>query len=215
VQRSLGRRTPRPPLATAFAVAGRTGRPPSRDSIPGDAGVWVFITADICAFALFFLLFTVGRVAQPALYEASRRALDPNLGLLNTLILLTSSWFMVRAVQAARRGERAAISVNLVLAIVVGAGFAATKAFEYGEKFSHGISMLTNEFFTYYFVFTGIHFLHFLIGIAALSVCLIKARAGALDAKFVTWIEATGCYWHMVDLLWIVLFPLLYLLRAA
>ena len=164
---------------------------------------------------MFFLLFTVGRVAQPALYEASRRALDPNLGLLNTLILLTSSWFMVRAVQAARRGERAAINRNLILAIMIGAGFAATKAFEYGEKFSHGISMLTNEFFTYYFVFTGIHFLHFMIGIGALTVCLIKARSGPLDGKFVTWIEATGCYWHMVDLLWIVLFPMLYLLRAA
>jgi len=182
--------------------------------IPGDGGVWVFITADICAFALFFLLFTIGRVGQPTLYERSRQFLNPSLGLLNTLILLTSSWLMVRAVRAARAGERGPVRLNLALAMVIGAGFVVTKGFEYGEKFAAGITMLTNEFFTYYFVFTGIHFLHFLIGMCALAVCLIKSRKSALDGKFVTWIEATGSYWHMVDLLWIVPFPMLYLLRA-
>jgi len=203
-------------VATPIAVSGKSAAvQSSARPIPGDAGVWVFITADICAFALFFLLFTIGRVQQPALYDHSRQALDPNLGLLNTLILLTSSWFMVRAVQAAREGDRRRIGLNLMLAMVVGAGFAVVKVFEYGEKFAAGITMLTNEFFTYYFVFTGIHFLHFLIGMGALAVCLAKSSKSELDARYVTWIEATGTYWHMVDLLWIVLFPMLYLLRAA
>jgi nitric oxide reductase NorE protein len=183
--------------------------------LPGDSGVWIFIIADVCAFALFFLIFTVGRIGDPALYEQSRRALDANLGLLNTAILLTSSYFMVRAVEAARAGLRAGVTRNLMLAMLIGAGFAITKVIEYSAKINHGITMVTNEFFTYYFVFTGIHFLHFMIGMAALSMMLVKARQDALDTRFTVWIESVGCYWHMVDLLWIILFPMLYLLRAA
>jgi nitric oxide reductase NorE protein len=186
---------------------------PSR--LPGDSGVWIFITADMGAFALFFLIFTVGRVAEPALFEASRQHLDIRLGLLNTLILLTSSFFMVRAVEGARAGDRAAVTRNLLLTTLIGLGFAASKMVEYSAKVSAGIGLTTNEFFTYYFVFTGIHFLHFAIGIAALAMMLAKSRRDALDYKFRIWIESVGCYWHMVDLLWIMLFPMLYLQRAG
>jgi nitric oxide reductase NorE protein len=189
--------------------AGRPAR------LPGDSGVWVFIIADMGAFALFFLIFTIGRVSAPALFEQSRQHLDINLGLLNTLILLTSSLFMVRAVEAARTGVRAAVIGNLALTMLIGSGFAVTKIIEYAAKASAGIGLTTNEFFTYYFVFTGIHFLHFLIGIGALTMMLVKARRDGLDAKFQTWIESVGCYWHMVDLLWIMLFPMIYLQRAA
>jgi nitric oxide reductase NorE protein len=189
--------------------AGRPAR------LPGDSGVWVFIIADMGAFALFFLIFTIGRVSAPALFEQSRQHLDINLGLLNTLILLTSSLFMVRAVEAARTGVRAAVIRNLALTMLIGSGFAVTKIIEYAAKASAGIGLTTNEFFTYYYVFTGIHFLHFLIGIGALTMMLVKARRDALDAKFQTWIESVGCYWHMVDLLWIMLFPMIYLQRAA
>jgi nitric oxide reductase NorE protein len=183
--------------------------------LPGDSGVWVFILADMCAFALFFLLFSVGRAQAPDLYEASRLKLDTILGVTNTLILLTSSLFMVLAVEAARRQERTTIIRNLALAILIGLGFAVTKVIEYSAKGDAGISLTTNEFFTYYFVFTGIHFLHFVIGIGVLLLTLNKARRDPLDARFQTWIESAGCYWHMVDLLWIMLFPMLYLLRAA
>jgi nitric oxide reductase NorE protein len=185
------------------------------DRLPGDSGVWTFIIADMGAFAMFFLVFTVGRMASPDLFEASRQHLDTTLGLLNTLILLTSSLFMVRAVEAARAGSREAVQRNLVLTIVIGLGFAFTKIMEYKAKGAAGIGLTTNEFYTYYFAFTGIHFLHFIIGIGALLMMVAKARRDALDAKFVTWIESVGCYWHMVDLLWIMLFPMLYLLRAG
>jgi nitric oxide reductase NorE protein len=182
--------------------------------LPGDPGVWVFITADVCAFALFFLLFTVGRAGNPPLYEHSRQALNPAIGLLNTLILLSSSLFMVFAVTAARVGDRARVKSNLAWAMLVGAGFAVSKVLEYSAKIHAGITMLSNEFFTYYFVLTGIHFLHFTVGMVVLLVCLLKARSQDIDARYVIWIESSGCYWHMVDLLWIVLFPMLYLLRA-
>lgn len=183
--------------------------------LPGDAGLWIFIIADMGAFAMFFLVFAAGRIASPELYEQSRRMLDVGLGLTNTLILLTSSLFMARAVESARVGNRAAIQRNLILTMLVGSGFAVSKITEYTAKGQAGISILTNEFFTYYFAFTGIHFLHFVVGMGGLAVCLSKARRDAIDDRFVIWIEATGCYWHMVDLLWIMLFPMLYLLRAA
>ena len=151
--------------------------------------------------------------AAPALYEKSRQALDPAIGLLNTLILLTSGWLMVQAVAAGRDGDRPRVLRFLALTVLVGCGFALTKVLEYATKIRAGISMLTNEFFMYYFILTGIHFLHFVIGIIVLVVCLMKARREPLDARFTVWFESAGSYWHMVDLLWIVLFPLLYLLR--
>ncbi len=183
--------------------------------LPGDSGVWIFIIADMGAFALFFLIFTVGRIGSPDLFEASRQHLDIRLGLLNTLILLTSSFFMVRAVDGARTGARTVVMRNLTLTILIGLGFAASKLVEYSAKVSAGIGLTTTEFFTYYFVFTGIHFLHFVIGIGALLMMLAKSRHDALDDRFRVWIESVGCYWHMVDLLWIMLFPMLYLQRAG
>lgn len=181
--------------------------------LAGDSGVWVFIFADMVAFGLFFTLFTLGRAAHPALYESSRQALAPSLGLANTLILLTSGWLMVLAVQAAKAGARSRVRRFLVLAMLVGNCFAGTKLFEYSEKFKAGITMLSNEFFMYYFIFTGIHFLHFILGMAALGVCLSKARDQAMDQRYLVFIESCASYWHMVDMLWIVLFPLLYLLQ--
>jgi nitric oxide reductase NorE protein len=187
--------------------------PGQNDMLPGDSGVWTFIIADMAAFALFFLIFTAGRFAAPELYEQSRQHLDVSMGALNTLILLTSSFFMVRAVQSARAFNRQAVTWNLALTILIGLGFAVTKLLEYSAKIDAGIGLTTNEFFTYYFAFTGIHFLHFAIGIAALSMMLVKSFRDEFDEKFVMWIESVGCYWHMVDLLWIMLFPMIYLMR--
>lgn len=192
-----------------LSITGQSSR------LPGDSGIWTFIIADMAAFAMFFLVFTLGRMESPELFESSRQHLDARLGLLNTLILLTSSLFMVRAVEAARLANRAATIRNLMLAIVIGLGFAVTKVIEYQAKGAAGIGLTTNEFYTYYFAFTGIHFLHFAIGIGALLMMLAKARADVLDDRFRIWIESVGCYWHMVDLLWIMLFPLLYLTRLG
>lgn len=202
-----------PSVPPGALVDGRLHERAPRPRLAGDAGVWLFISADVCVFALFFMLFTWGRFHQPALYEQSRQALDANIGLLNTLILLTSSLCMVLAVEAAREGSRSGTVRWVTLTMVVGSGFAVTKVIEYTAKIRAGITMLSNEFFMYYFVFTGIHFLHFLVGLVVLAVCLHKARTQALDDRYRVWIESSGCYWHMVDLLWILLFPLLYLQR--
>ena len=182
---------------------------------PGDQGVWFFIVADMCGFAIFFLLFSFGRMEQPALYEASRAQLDLHLGLANTLILLTSGAFMARATRQARVADWAGARSSLILTLSVGSIFALTKAVEWGMKIANGVGLATNEFFTYYFVFTGIHFLHFVIGIGVLAVLIGRCRRDLPQADRLRWIEAGGAYWHMVDLLWIVLFAMFYLQSAA
>ena len=181
--------------------------------LPGDAGVWVFIFADTMAFGLFFLLFSRGRMGSPSLYRDSAQHLSVGLGVLNTLILLTSGALMALAVDAARRNERRLVQRFTAGAIGVGLCFALTKVFEYSGKIKAGFTLLTNDFFMYYYVLTGVHFLHFVIGIVVLLILSAKARNDAIDAHFRVWIESGASYWHMVDLLWIMLFPLLYLQR--
>ena len=177
--------------------------------------IWTFITADVLAFSLFFTLFMIERDRQVALFDQSSRLLDADLGLLNTLILITSSWLVALGVEAARHGQRHALRRYLLLAMLVGSGFAITKLIEYRAKITHGISMLTDDFFMFYFALTGIHFLHFAVGFGILLVLWWQAREQSLDGPFGGWIESGGIYWHMVDLLWIVLFPMLYLLGMA
>lgn len=202
------------------AVTSQTGEnaraegPEYRMRFPGDEGVWFFIVADMCMFAIFFLLFMAGQAADPETYRRSRAELVPAIGLANTLILIASGWFMARAVNAARAGQWYIAKRSIVFALLVGSAFAGIKVYEYYSKISAGITIQTNEFFTYYFAFTGIHFLHFLIGVAVLLVCLGKVgRAGSSDR--LAWIESAGNYWHMVDLLWMILFPMLYLAGGA
>jgi nitric oxide reductase NorE protein len=184
----------------------------SDNALPGDSGVWFFIFADMCAFAVFFLLFAAGRIAQPELYEASRLKLELGLGLASTLILLTSGAFMAQAVRRARGLDWEAARRSLSLSLAIGLLFAVSKWFEWSGKVAHGIGLTTNEFFTYYFVFTGIHFLHFAVGVAVLLVLIARCRQSLAQDSKLRWIEAGGAYWHMVDLLWIVLFAMLYLL---
>ena len=204
----------RPPEATADARAAAHAIRAGQRKLAGDEGGWLFISADISMFAVLFLLFMVERYRVVALFEGSRLQLDPALGVLNTLFLLSSSWLVALAVQCAREGKRAAVSRYLRLGMLVGAGFAVTKIYEYWHKASAGITLLTDDFFMFYFALTGLHFLHFAIGMVVLAVCWSKSRRDVMDERFVIWIESSGCYWHMVDLLWIVLFPMVYLLHA-
>lgn len=179
-------------------------------TLPGDPGVFFFITADMAMFAVFFLLFMVGQFQDPEGYRASRAALDPVLGLTNTLILVFSGWWMVRAVEAGREGDWRRARTRVLAAMLFGSAFALTKGYEYYAKVSAGITLTSSEFFGYYFAFTGIHFLHFVLGIGVLAVTAGKLTKPE-GTKTLVWLESTAAYWHMVDLLWMVLFPMLYL----
>jgi len=183
--------------------------------LAGDEGIWFFIAGDLCLFTVIFLLFMTGRMHAPAVFGRSREMLHLDLGVLNTLVLITSSYFMARAVVASRHEFRAQVVRNLSLAVGIGSVFLFVKAFEYGSLFASGISPVTNDFFMYYFVLTGLHLLHYLGGMVALVVTLVRARKHGVGSGYRRWIESVGVYWHMVDLIWIFLFPMLYLLRVA
>jgi nitric oxide reductase NorE protein len=193
--------------AAESTTADRAGSGPA---LPCDSGVLFFICADMAMFAVFFLLFAAGQVMDPETYRSSRAALNPVVGLANTLILIVSGWLVVRAVESGRAGAWAKARMQVILALVIGSGFAIIKVYEYSHKIAAGITPLTNEFFTYYFAFTGIHFLHFAIGVGVLLVTIVKLGEPK-GGETLNWLESAGAYWHMVDLLWVVLFPLLYL----
>lgn len=195
------------PTDAAAAVPRETRR------LPGVEGVWVFVAADMTFFAILFVSFLLDRAKQPAVFEAGRRTLNPDFGGVNTLILLTSSWFVVRAVKACIAGDAIAVPRWLALACASGVAFGISKAIEYGSKLKSGITPVTSDFYMYYYSLTGIHLLHVLGGCVMLLVLHQRARAGrGVDGDRVV-LECGATYWHMVDLLWIVLFPLLYLMR--
>jgi nitric oxide reductase NorE protein len=209
-----------PALATALPAssngAGKAHMVGKRKArLAGDEGIWFFIAGDLCLFTVIFLLFMTGRMHAPAVFGRSRETLHLDLGVLNTLVLITSSYFMARAVVASRHNVRAHVVRSLSLALGIGSIFLLVKVFEYGSLLTTGISPLTNDFFMYYFVLTGLHLLHYSGGMVALVVTLARARKHGLNAGYTRWIESVGVYWHMVDLIWIFLFPMLYLLRAA
>lgn len=177
----------------------------------------MFIAFDCASFALFFLVFMIQRAAQAPLYDASSRLLDFRLGFANTVILITSSWLVALANRAGRDGDLAKTRRLLWAGFAVASGFGVIKAFEYTAKISNGVTVLTNEFFTFYFALTGVHLLHYLIGMAVLGFLAIRASQVRTEDERITyggWLDGGALFWHMVDLLWVYLFAMLYLLGA-
>lgn len=177
--------------------------------IPGEVGIWVLIGGELLAFSAFFLVFAYYRGLDTALFDAGREQLDHRIGLVNTLILLTSSLFVALGVVRVREGRPGAARW-FRLALACGGGFAALKAVEYGQKVAAGITPLTNDFFMYYFAFTGIHLLHVVIGSGALLFAIGATGREPSESRTMI-VECTAIFWHLVDLLWIILFALFYL----
>ena len=183
--------------------------------LPGVDGVWVFIGADAVIFAILFGSFMADRLHNPAVFEASRQTLNMNLGGVDTLILLTSSWAVALAVQAIKRDLVAEVPRYLLGGAVTGLMFVVSKSIEYFEKFANGITPATDPFYMWYFTLTGIHLTHVLVGTSLLTYLWIRSRRGVYNSSNRVVPECVASFWHLVDLLWIVLFPMLYLLRAA
>uniref|UniRef100_UPI00389AAC4F cytochrome c oxidase subunit 3 n=1 Tax=Mycobacterium sp. HUMS_1102779 TaxID=3383487 RepID=UPI00389AAC4F len=179
--------------------------------VPGEPGVWILLFGDMVVFGAFFATFMYQRSLAPELFDASRRTLSIGIGLANTLILLTSSLFVVTAIRAIRQGQRRAAQLLLVGALLCGMAFVALKAVEYTAKMSQGHVPTQNNFYLYFFILTDLHLFHVLIGVVVLLLLLTQARRTELSTTRMALVEGGGCFWHLVDLLWIVLFPLLYL----
>ncbi len=186
---------------------------PSRH-IPAEAGAWVFLFGDMSIFGLFFATYLYYRGISPADFTAAQSILDPNLGTLNTLILLLSSWLVVVAMRALRMGRQSLSSGLLIASVLCGGIFLTLKFSEYGKVFELVDEPLKVDYFMYYFMLTGLHSLHVMVGMGLL-LFMARHALGVSATSPANWqfLEFGGCYWHMVDLLWIVIFPLLYLLR--
>lgn len=184
-----------------------------RHHLPGVEGVWVFVIADMTIFGILFGSFMIGRHHNPELFETSRHSLNQNFGGINTLILLTSSWFAAAALAAVRKAQYKTTQNFIVGAFLCGIAFMVSKAIEYTEKLNANITLLTNDFFMYYFTLTGLHLFHVIAGNVLLAVLWFKARSESFDPDRPVVLECGAIYWHMVDLIWIFLFPLLYLVR--
>lgn len=181
--------------------------------LPGESGIWVLILGDLVIFTLFFATFTYYRGQSLALYAQSQQTLHQSFGALNTVLLLTSSLFVALAMNALRRGADGVATGFLALAFCCGAGFLTVKYFEYGEKLRAGITLTTNEFYSFYYVLTGLHMIHVILGMGVLSFMMKGAWGGGESPRRIVLMESGASFWHMVDILWVLIFPLLYLMK--
>ena len=179
--------------------------------IPGEQGTWVFLFGDMLVFGVFFATFMVERAKAPQVFDAARRTLHLGVGLTNTLVLLTSSLCVVVALGALRSGARQVARSAVLAAMACGGIFVCLKAFEYRALVTAGHGIGANHFYLYYFILTGVHLFHVCVGMAVLTFLLRQTRRRDLSETRMAVVEGGACFWHLVDLLWIVLFPLLYL----
>lgn len=180
---------------------------------PGDLAIWFFILAELLVFAVFFLAYAWTRHAHSELFNEYQLTLDRRAGFINTLALLTSSYCVVRAVAAVRLDRQQACVRWLLAALGLGMVFLVVKLTEYQHHFAQGISLSTNSFYMFYLSLTFFHFMHVLMGMAILAAIALKARRGGYSAAEHTGVETGASYWHMVDLVWLILFPLVYVMR--
>jgi nitric oxide reductase NorE protein len=185
----------------------------SGSRIPGEEGIWVFVLGDMTVFALFFATFMYSRGKNPDTFAQDHASLNVALGTVNTVLLLTSSLFVVLAVQRVLTGAHRSAPRLFSAALACGLGFVVVKAVEWSHLFGEGKTVGSGEFYSYYFMFTGIHLAHLLIGCAVLSRLIVMTRQPELTRRAPMLCEAGGIFWHMVDLLWVVLFALFYLMR--
>jgi cytochrome c oxidase subunit 3 len=194
----------------------------------GDLGMWVFLCTEVMFFGGLFLAYAIYRNQDEAAFAAASHKLDLFWGTVNTIVLLTSSLTMALAVHAAESLQRKQLVALLAATLVLGSVFIGIKGMEYHHKYLHELMPLTGlpfvweassaghaeMFFNLYFLMTGVHALHMLIGLGILLVLLFKASRGGLLGDFSAPIRVTGLYWHFVDIVWVFLFPLLYLIGA-
>jgi len=183
------------------------------DHLPGDFAIWIFIYAELLVFGIFFVAYAFARARNVELFNEYQQYVDREIGAINTLVLITSSLFVVRAVNAIKHGLARLCSRWLALAILCGGVFIALKLVEFGAKYEAGVSLSTNLFYMFYLSLTFFHFMHVLMGMTILGVVAAKAWRGGYNARSHTGVETGASYWHMVDLVWIVLFPLVYVMR--
>lgn len=178
--------------------------------IPGEPAAWLLFIGDTTMFAIFFMSFTLARQHHPEVFRASQAGLYQWMGLTNTLLLLSSSYLVALALASARRGDRRRSSYLFLAALTLGIGFATVKLVEWSLLIDKGYRA-ANQFFVYYFSLTGLHFMHTCAGLAVLAALAMRIRRATPDAHGMRLAESGCGYWHLVDLVWIIMFSILYL----
>ncbi len=187
---------------------------PARQSHPpGDLAIWIFIFAELLVFAVFFMAYAWTRRNNVELFDLHQLELDRRAGFINTLALITSSFFVVQAVVAMKAGQARRCSGWLLAALAMGSVFLLVKYVEYAHHFSLGITLRTNTFYMFYLSLTFFHTMHVLMGMIILLVVAVKAWQGRYTTAQHTGVETGASYWHMVDLVWLFLFPLVYIMH--
>lgn len=187
-------------------------------------GVWVFLTSEILMFGALFVGFFIYSHMYPEVFKYGAKSLDWRLGALNTIVLLTSSLTMALGIYYCQKDNKQKAVMNLAITILCGATFMVVKYFEYSHKIhdgklpgmwftadNHGMHNLP-LYFSFYFMMTGLHGIHVLAGMGLITWILIRTQKGEFGPKYYTPVEGVGLFWHLVDLIWIFLFPLLYLI---
>lgn len=178
--------------------------------LPGDSHMWVMVLGDLIIFSGYFVIFMIYRSMNPGAFLAAQQHLDVNIGVINTVVLLTSSWFVARGVVATRSGNHRS-AIRLVYAGAAGGVvFMVLKSYEWIVKIEAGQTN-SQMFFSFYYVVTGVHMLHMLIGLIVLGT--IARELGNPGRRRPAIVESGALYWHMVDLLWVIIFGLLYVMR--
>lgn len=186
-------------------------------------GVWLFLTSEILMFGGLFVGYIIFHGLYPDVFHEGSKHLDWRLGAINTIVLLTSSLTMVLGLHYCQTGEKNKAVTNLAITIACGAIFMVIKYFEYSHKIhdgllpgnwysadKHGIYNI-GLYYSFYFMMTGLHGIHVLAGMGLILWVLLRARKGEFSASYYTPVEGVALFWHLVDLVWIFLFPLLYL----
>lgn len=184
-----------------------------RSDVPGEPGVWILIFGEMTAFAALFVAFLYYRSGDVAGFAAGQAHLSKAIGVFNTLVLLTGSLFVARGIDAARRGDTRAAPAQFKLGLACGALFAGLKGYEYLHLFVQGIAIDSHMFFGFYFGLTALHLGHVLFGSLFLGLLAVQSRKPLIKPLHLALAESAGIFWHMVDLLWIVIFALLYLVE--
>lgn len=181
-------------------------------TLPGDIAIWLFILTELIVFGMLFVSLEAARRDAPQAFASGGRTLHVEAGLVNTMVLITGSFFVALAVAAMRQGRARVCMLLLLTGAATGGIFTLIKIAEYQALIDAGYQIGSGVFYSFYFLATGFHLLHVLIAMLVLTIVAVRCGIGAYDRANATGVETAASFWHMVDLVWIVLFPLLYIL---
>ena len=194
-----------------------------RDDVGTKVGMWLFLFTELILFGGMFIGYAVYRFSHPAEFQLAAKELDSFVGTLNTIILLTSSLTVAMSITSMQEGRKGLTLLLVSMTIVLAGAFLVNKYFEWGHKISLGLYPKSPElmnkptgeilYFGLYYVMTGLHALHVIIGMVVLGVMMMYVARGSINRNSYVRLEAGALYWHLVDIIWIFLFPLFYLLH--